>query len=241
MKRLILCAVMFSLLLTSAVFAASFNGTVVSVIDGNTIVVERDSRLVKVRFVGIGCPELGQEYGLQAKQYVTDLLMGKEVNIDKVTIDYDNRVVSKVTVGGKDVALEVASAGLAWYDSKFHQYPKIAAAVEQMKAKRAGLWSKANPVSPWAYRQKKSGIRAIMTKDVCSIGAGGYGYTANAASGNFKDATTPGPGWRDNFSAAPVGGPMVGSPPPNAPLESKPLNNSGPAGSTAPASSTRGW
>jgi len=236
MKRLMLCITVFTLLLTSAAFAASFNGTVVSVIDGNTIVVERDSRLVKVRFVGIGCPELGQDYGLQAKQFVTDLLMGKEVNVDKVTTDYDNRVISKVTVGGRDVALEVASAGLAWYDSKFQRQPKIAAAVEQMKAKKAGLWSKANPVSPWAYRQQKSGVRAIMSTDVCSIGAGGYGFAANPVAGNFKDATTPPGGWCGGICEAPASGMLPGSPPAFAPLESKPPASVEPPGSSSPTS-----
>jgi len=53
----------------------------VSVLDGDTIVVLHNSRAERIRFNGIDYPEKGQAYGKKAKQAVSALLFGKEVTL----------------------------------------------------------------------------------------------------------------------------------------------------------------
>ena len=47
---------------------AGFTGSVVSVLDGDTIEVLHNTHLERVRLSGIDCPEKGQAFGKRAKQ-----------------------------------------------------------------------------------------------------------------------------------------------------------------------------
>jgi len=59
--------------------ADTFTGVAVS--DGDIISVIREGRAVKVRLHGIDCPEGGQPFGTQAKQYTSDMTFANEVEV----------------------------------------------------------------------------------------------------------------------------------------------------------------
>jgi micrococcal nuclease len=192
MKKSIIFLMAFALLMTSAVFAESFSARVISVVDGDNIIVAKDTKLYRVKFMAIECPEIQQDYGIQARQFVTDLLLGKDVKVDSRAIDFDKRLLSTVLIDDKDVGLEITRAGYAWYDDRSHHNPQIAAAEKDARAKHTGLWSMANPVSPWQFRQKMLGVRAIMSPSPCVIGSGGgYGFSRNDNGYGFVEASWP--------------------------------------------------
>ena len=51
----------------SVVLASDFTGSVVSVLDGDTIKVLNSQHSERIRLSGIDCPEKGQAYGKRAK------------------------------------------------------------------------------------------------------------------------------------------------------------------------------
>jgi endonuclease YncB( thermonuclease family) len=60
---------------------ANFSGSVVRVLDGDTIEVLHNTRAERIRLNGIDCPEKGQAYGKQAKQAASALVFGKQVTL----------------------------------------------------------------------------------------------------------------------------------------------------------------
>ena len=54
---------------------------IVGVNDGDTISVMHAGKPAKIRIEGIDCPELGQEFGTRAKQFTSQLVFGKEVQV----------------------------------------------------------------------------------------------------------------------------------------------------------------
>jgi endonuclease YncB( thermonuclease family) len=64
----IVWAVLLSILLANAAFAADFSAQVVSVLDGDTIEILHHTGAERIRLNGIDCPEKGQAFGTRAKQ-----------------------------------------------------------------------------------------------------------------------------------------------------------------------------
>ena len=79
--RVLLWSAAFVLLWAAPPDAADFSGSVVSVLDGDTIEVLNGHHGERIRLSGIDCPEKGQAYGKRAKQAASALAFGKEVTI----------------------------------------------------------------------------------------------------------------------------------------------------------------
>lgn len=60
---------------------ADFSGSVVSVLDGDTLEVLNGHHAERIRLSGIDCPEKGQTYGKKAKQAASALVFGKNVTL----------------------------------------------------------------------------------------------------------------------------------------------------------------
>jgi micrococcal nuclease len=67
--------------------AATFTGTVVGVLDGDTIEVLNGHHAERIRLSGIDCPEKGQAFGKQAKHVVSSLVFGKQVTLQTHGLD----------------------------------------------------------------------------------------------------------------------------------------------------------
>ena len=77
-------------------FAADFTGSVVGVIDGDTIEVLHNQHPERIRTNGIDCPEKGQDYGMRAKPVASDLAFGKEVTVQTYGHDKYGRTLADV-------------------------------------------------------------------------------------------------------------------------------------------------
>jgi micrococcal nuclease len=133
----------------------NYTGKCVGVTDGDTILVIKAGRAVKVRLEGIDCPELGQDYGTRAKQFTSMLVFGKDVQVKEYYPDKYHRMVARVAVGGQDVSLELVRAGLAWHFKRYSSYHLLKEAEKEARRAKAGLWSMPNPVPPWKYRKSR--------------------------------------------------------------------------------------
>lgn len=100
--------------------------TVVSVTDGDTVVVEREGMSERVRMIGIDAPERGECGYEEARQFLVDVIEGQEVTlVAGATTDRDvhDRLLRYVEYGGLDVGLGLIGQGLvdARYDSRTNQ------------------------------------------------------------------------------------------------------------------------
>jgi len=147
----IFCLTFFPTLL----YAASFDGKVVGVSDGDTIKVLKDGRQVKIRLAAIDCPEKGQPYGQKAKRFTADMVAGKVVKIWPTDTDRYGRIVAFIFVGDKNLNKELLSSGLAWHYKKYSRDPELAKLEFEARSKKIGLWKEPDPVPPWEWRRGK--------------------------------------------------------------------------------------
>jgi endonuclease YncB( thermonuclease family) len=78
--------------------AGAWSGKVVGVADGDTITVLRDRQPQKIRLYGIDCPEKRQPFGKRAKQFTSDMVFGKTVEVNRIDTDRYGRTVAFVAV-----------------------------------------------------------------------------------------------------------------------------------------------
>ena len=77
----------------SAVLALDFTGSVVSVLDGDTIEVMHNHHPERIRLSGIDCSEKGQAYGNNAKLATSALVFGKQVMLQTFGKDKYKRLM----------------------------------------------------------------------------------------------------------------------------------------------------
>lgn len=154
--------------------AASWSGRVLTVVDGDTLIVRRgDGTREKIRLFGVDCPESAakgrwkaQPYSRRAREFVRELFRDEacaDVAIWEIG-DSFGRIVAGVIIlkNGVSVQEELVGAGLAWVDPKYCRRSLreccnwMALEKEAARARR-GLWKDLDgpkkPVAPWQWRK----------------------------------------------------------------------------------------
>jgi len=121
-----------------AAVGAAYTGTVVRVIDGDSLMVRVDSHQRQVRLKDIDAPEYDQPFGLRAKRYTASLCLGIEVTVHLHGTDDYERDLGVVLVEGQNINRELLWAGLAWH-YKFHNKDPDLAALEDAARQAVGL------------------------------------------------------------------------------------------------------
>ena len=138
------------------------NAKVTAVLDGNTIQVScfcEDNDIRKVSLVGIDGPELGQEFGEEARKFLEKMILQKDVKVQFQGKDRFGNYLAVVKINGKvDPRIELLKSGFAWTSEK---NPSEALERYRLDAqqKKKGLWKQENPVPPWTYRRQQSTLR----------------------------------------------------------------------------------
>jgi len=156
MNTIAACAL---LLLALACNAATIEGRVVGVTDGDTItVLDADKVQHKIRLAGIDAPEKKQAFGNRSKESLSDLVFDKTVIVETEKRDRYGRQIGKVLVDGQDVNLVQIERGMAWFYRQYRSEQSAndqrlyEAAEDAARAGRRGLWRDAEPVPPWDFR-----------------------------------------------------------------------------------------
>lgn len=128
---------------------------VVRVVDGDTIIVDRDGKETRIRFIGVDTPEsvnpdesLNSEQGAIAADFTKELLTGQQVYLeyDKERTDKYDRVLAYVYLsdGETMVETELLNRGMA-RTMTIEPNTKYATYFEQLEAaaaeKKIGIWS----------------------------------------------------------------------------------------------------
>ncbi len=143
-----------------------FIGKVVGVHDGDTFTILHEGKAIKVRVNGIDCPEIGQPFGRNAKQYASGLIFGRVVTVAVFGRDrYGRTIGDAVLADGRSLSREMVRAGLAWEYRQNSKDKELAALERAARSSKRGLWADARPVAPWDWRKasrEKSAARAAF-------------------------------------------------------------------------------
>ena len=128
----------------------------VGVSDGDTItVLTKNKKQYKVRLAHIDCPEKGQPFGKNAKQFTSDFCFNQMVTVlHDGKKDRNGRVIGMViNDGGENLNKALVQAGMAWHFAKYSNDPSYAQLEAEARAARVGLWQEDGAVAPWMWRK----------------------------------------------------------------------------------------
>lgn len=161
LKRSLFAA--FFLLLSFNLQAATLQGKVVNVADGDTLTVLDDQKAQhKIRLQGIDAPEKSQPFGQKSKQSLSHLVHSQIVTVEFQKKDKYGRTVGKVLLNGTDVCLEQIKLGMAWHYKQYQsEQPKedretYAQAELTARTQAVGLWKDKSPTPPWEFRRQRN-------------------------------------------------------------------------------------
>lgn len=116
---------------------------VTRIIDGDTFETETGE---KVRLIGINAPEISDIFGQEAKQYLSHLILDKNVELqsDNISNDRDRyqRLLRYIIVDGIDINKKMVSDGFAFAYLKYHFSKSTDYEQAQIKARETnkGIW-----------------------------------------------------------------------------------------------------
>lgn len=149
-----------TLLLLLAIPAMAEEAHLIRVVDADSLMVEIHGLPVAVRLNGIDAPEWKQEWGEQATEFVREWTGHGvlKLEFDRNKVDRYNRLLAWVWCDGHMLNEDLVASGLALpylISEKGKHYKRIAAALEQAKANKAGFWGKGGlKMTPHEWRKK---------------------------------------------------------------------------------------
>ena len=150
------------MMLSFGLSAATIEGKVVNVADGDTItVLVKNNTQYKIRLQGIDAPEKAQPYGQKSKQSLHQLVHSKQVMVDYQKKDKYGRTIGKVLLNGTDICLKQIELGMAWHYKQYESEQSkedreiYAQAELATRAQALGLWKDKNAIPPWEYRRQQ--------------------------------------------------------------------------------------
>ena len=156
--KTLLSLVAWLVLAANALAQGVIHGRTIGVTDGDTIhVLTSEKQLLKVQVAFVDAPESSQAFGQRAKQAMSALVFGKDVELRLHTADRYGQLVCMVFVAGRDAGLELIKHGLAWAYERYlteaspEIQAKYLAAETAAHVSRLGLWQDNNAQPPWEY------------------------------------------------------------------------------------------
>ena len=132
-------------------------GRVTKVMDGDTVEFSPDhGGSVTLRLANIDAPEIGQDYGDVAKQYLENLVLDQRCAVVPTTNDQYGRTVAFLRRGNVLLNLKLVTDGMAWHYEQYSNDKTTYDRAQRQAARiRKGLWgaSIGEPTPPWDFRK----------------------------------------------------------------------------------------
>jgi endonuclease YncB( thermonuclease family) len=146
-----------SFLAFQGAYAETLAGTVVSVIEGDTLVVQDAAKKRHVvRLAEIDAPERKQAFFVESARSLASLCHRKSAQVEWSERDERRRVVGYVTCAGKDANAEQLRRGMAWGSPKGTRPTSSLYELEAYaRLRHIGLWKDDNAVPPWEFGGRK--------------------------------------------------------------------------------------
>jgi endonuclease YncB( thermonuclease family) len=144
------------LLLAGSAQAETLSGTVIGVVDGDTLtIVDAQKRRHRVRLGQVDAPESKQAFGVKSARSLHGLCFRKTAQVEWQAKDQYNRPIGHVTCEGVDANAAQVRRGMAWVSPKSTQPGSALYELEAYARVRGiGLWSDPRPVPPWDWRPR---------------------------------------------------------------------------------------
>jgi endonuclease YncB( thermonuclease family) len=137
----------------------NFSGTVLKVIDGDSLIVSRGRGRQEIRLYGVDAPEFDQPGSAACKKWMRSHVAGQHVSVLGVNYDRYGRLVAVVKMDGKAVNGLLVEQGLVWVYSRYC-HKNICrdwkSAEKQAKLQGRNLWQNPHPIPPWVWRHRNS-------------------------------------------------------------------------------------
>lgn len=141
--------------------AAGLLCLVVGVSDGDTITVRcGDQPQQRIRLMEIDAPEKAQPYGQRAKQALSALVYGKQIDVAASGSDRYRRTLAHLRLDDVDINRMMVRQGLAWCYRQYLHDSRCLDDEKHAKDQHIGLWADPDPTPPWEWRH----ARASATK-----------------------------------------------------------------------------
>ncbi len=152
MKKITFLFVFFS-----ALFYSQYTAKVIGIKDGDTIVVLLDGDIQKtLRLAEVDCPESGQPFGKNAKQFTSSEVFDKEVDFWEIDTDRYGRIIAKIFYDdGKYLSAEIIKNGFGWWYYWYSTDKRLQNLEMEARKNQVGLWSDKNSIAPWEWRNNK--------------------------------------------------------------------------------------
>lgn len=148
--------ILFFILGFTLIFSDSYK--VIKVSDGDTITVMslQQYNKFKVRLYGIDAPESDQSFGTQSKQFLSDQILNREIELEIKDTDRYKREVAIIFLNNVNINGLMVKEGWAWWYESYAKKDLVYKELqEEAQAKKRGMWSKKGNIPPWEYRKAK--------------------------------------------------------------------------------------
>lgn len=148
----------FYLFLLPISIIAQNSAKVIGIKDGDTILVLLSDKSQKtLRLAEVDCPESGQPFGKNAKQYTSDQIFGKTIKFFETDVDRYGRTIAKVYYDNeKYLSEEIIRAALGWWYFRYSNNKKLGDLEDLARNKKLGLLSDSRMIAPWEFRKLRS-------------------------------------------------------------------------------------
>ncbi|HGV9289462.1 TPA: thermonuclease family protein [Enterobacter hormaechei] len=136
--------------------ATQFEGSVVRVLDGDTIEVLREQNPVRVRLLNIDAPEKKQPFGRWSTNQLKTLVAGNPVKVTYQNTDRYGRVLGMVETKFINVNRTMVIYGAAWVYDKYNTDKSLPDLQKEAQEQKRGLWADSDPLPPWEWRIKNN-------------------------------------------------------------------------------------
>lgn len=136
------------------VLFAQTTAKVVGIKDGDTIEVLLSDKSTKVlRLADVDCPESGQPFGKNAKQFTSNAVFGKVIYFYEINSDRYGRTIAKVFFNNqKYLSAEIIKNGFGWWYERYSKDKNLSKLQDSARANKIGLWQDKNAISPYEWR-----------------------------------------------------------------------------------------
>lgn len=147
-----------ALLINFSVLYSQVSAKVIGIKDGDTVLVlDKFKNQITLRLAEVDCPESGQPFGKNAKQFTSSQIFGKEIKFYKTASDRYGRTIAKIYYdNGKYLSSEIIKNGLGWWYFRYSNDESLGILEKKAKSLKMGLWADNNAVSPWDWRSAKN-------------------------------------------------------------------------------------
>lgn len=141
------------------VYAEQYEATVIKVIDGDTIWIKKDNNHIKVRLSYIDAPELKQNFGIKSRNFLSNLVLDKMIEVNTNKKDRYNRHLGEIYIHNTKESIfvnaKMIKSGNAWVYKTYTNNPYLKNLEDYAKMNKKGLWNEQKIIEPWIFRRNK--------------------------------------------------------------------------------------